>query len=71
MYISIIEKTKRKLEKINNKEEQISAEEIMRVLEDAYDSIKILENECGHQYCEGKVDGMEWMACTLIQGRSD
>lgn len=67
----IVEKTKRKLEKISNKEEQISAEEIMQVFKDALDSIVILENECEKLYYEGKIDGLEWMASTMMQGRSD
>lgn len=62
MYIGIVEKTKATLEKVAIERVQMSADDIMILLVDSLDVIKILEDECRTQYSEGKADGMERMA---------
>lgn len=71
MYTGIVEKTKRRLQSIAiDKTEKTSANEIIELLVDSLDVIKILEDECRSQYAEGRADGMETMA-TILTGQAE
>lgn len=71
MYTGIVEKTKRRLQSIAiDKTEKTSANEIIELLVDSLDVIKILEDECRSQYTEGRADGMETMA-TILTGQAE
>lgn len=71
MYMGIVEKTKRRLQSVAiDKTEKISANEIIELLVDSLDVIKILEDECRSQYAEGRADGMETIA-TILAGQAE
>lgn len=61
MYIGRIEKAKRACRRILD-EEPVSAEDILKAVEDSYEAIKLLEENLNRTYFEGKADGMEMIA---------
>lgn len=61
MYIGRIEKAKRACRRILD-EEPVSAEDILKAVEDSYEAIKLLEESLNRTYFEGKADGMEMIA---------
>lgn len=61
MYISTVEKAKRACSRIL-REEAVSAEDILKAVEDSYEAINMLEEALNRTYFEGKVDGMEMIA---------
>lgn len=61
MYISRVEKAKRACRRILD-EEPVSAEDILKAVEDSYEAINMLEATLDRMYFEGKADGMEMIA---------
>lgn len=61
MYINRVEKAKRACRLILD-EEPVSAEDILKAVEDSYEAINMLEATLDRMYFEGKADGMEMIA---------
>lgn len=61
MYISRIEKAKRACRRILD-EEPVSAEDVLKAIEDSYEAIKLLEEALNRTYFEGKAEEMELIA---------